>query len=116
MSARHGHRVASRHTTDDAPVTAIWGPGPDLSLAACKGATEPLWDDRLAGETDDQRDARHGRAKAYCARCPELMACLEARRDDSTLPPGVWGGCLVGRGPKRTNTHASPIRVLRRTA
>ena len=90
---------------------------PDLPQAACKGHPKPLWDSQVDGETDGERDDRHRQAKEFCAGCPELMACLRVRRDDPDLPPGIWGGCLVGtpQGAHRTYS-ASPVRVDRRTA
>ena len=89
--------------------------GPSLPRAACRGAPEPLWDDHVPGETSEQREDRHYLARAICARCDELAACLRARRDDPTLPPGIWGGCWVGGGPGRT-VNPSPIRVRREVA
>ena len=90
--------------------------GPSLPQAACRGAPEPLWDDRAPSrrgrqrENAAERDARHDAAREVCRRCPEVAACLRVRRDDPTLPPGIWGGCWVGSGPERT-VNPSPIRV-----
>ena len=78
---------------------------PHLPRAACKGSPEPLWDDRVRGRNGKQRELaadredRHYLARAICGHCPEIQACLRARLDDPTLPPGIWGGCWVGTGP-----------------
>jgi len=95
---------------------------PSLPRAACRGAPEPLWDDKVGGRNGAQRELaadrerRHEMARAICRRCPEVLPCLRVRRDDPTLPPGIWGGCWVG--DERTGRHysPSPIRVERRSA
>jgi len=92
------------------------GAVPHLPRAACRGAPEPLWDDKVGGRNGKQRELaadrerRHEMARAICRRCPEVLACIRVRRDDPTLPPGIWGGCWVGSGPERT-VNPSLIRV-----
>lgn len=88
--------------------------GPSLPRAACRGAPEPLWDDRVDGETPAAQEDRHYLARAICGRCEELVACLRLRRDDPTLPAGIWGGCWVGSDQSR-RVDPSSIRVDRMT-
>lgn len=63
--------------------------------AACRGWPEPLWDDRLPGEPDTERDARHADAIYFCRECPVTTEC-DASRDERD--PGVWAG-KVYHGP-----------------
>ena len=90
---------------------ATWPSCPSLPRAACRGAPEPLWDDWVTSadgvgwERDVDREDRHELARAICGRCPEMVACLRARRDDPTLPPGIWGGCWVGQPPRTSGAH-----------
>lgn len=68
--------------------------GPNLPGAACKGATEPLWDWTTDGETFVQRGLRLERAMAICRTCPVMARCLWTRETDPSLGPGVWGSQL----------------------
>jgi hypothetical protein len=88
--------------------------------AACAGAPEPLWDAQIYGESEQQQQARHTRAKAVCATCPMRDECLATaliRREE-----GVWGGRLMNatrNGPPSRNpqpTLTDDERKARRKA
>jgi hypothetical protein len=70
--------------------------GPNLPLAACKGAPVSLWDATLAGEMSYDRETRHEQAKAICRTCPEMAACLRARLTTPELGEGIYGAQLFG--------------------
>ena len=93
MTAIHAHRVGTQ------PFTRALTPllGPNLPQAACKGATEPLWDFSVEGELPGQRTQRLERGTTICRTCPEREACGTARRNNPHLGAGLYGGGLVGR-------------------
>lgn len=71
-----------------------------LSGAACRGFS-PLFDSTIVGESKEEREARHHRARALCRRCGVRTACTEVARN---LPQGyregVWAGRLLDQ-PKQ---------------
>ena len=86
------HRVSTRLSAH--ALTALLGP--NLRLAACKGATEPLWDFSVEGELPGQRAERLERGTAICRTCPERSACGAARLSNPDLGAGLYGGVLFG--------------------
>jgi WhiB family redox-sensing transcriptional regulator len=66
---------------------------PAVPGAACAGR-QPLWDDHIHGEPDDQREARHHRARAICSRCPALENCRSAAAVLDRFATGIWAGEL----------------------
>ncbi len=77
---------------------AALGPVEGMAGAACRGLA-PLHDFEVDGESSEDREARHDRARAVCARCRVLEVC---RASLDSLPPqtvGVWAGVLLtGKG------------------
>lgn len=61
--------------------------------AACAGNPQPLWDAKVHGESDEQREWRHHQAKAVCRRCPVAFECATAI--DWTWDEGVRAGTLL---------------------
>lgn len=63
--------------------------------AACTARVkEMLWDDRVDGETDGQRDARHAQAQAVCNHdCPVRARCSD--EVNWRIDEGVRGGHLL---------------------
>lgn len=55
-------------------VAALTAALPVLPGAACRGRS-PDWDDRLPGESDPARAARHAAAIDVCHRCPVQVDC-----------------------------------------
>jgi len=81
--------------------------------AAC-GPEEPLWDDRVEGETETQRDVRHGRALAVCNNaCPVREMCGDAV--DPRFDEGVRGGHILPTlWAQHTEQEAELVRLLRK--
>ena len=65
----------------------------ELTLAACKGVREPLWDAIVHGEDEGAQASRHARALAFCRICPVRAACaaeIDLKHDD-----GIRGGIVL---------------------
>ena len=92
MTATPAHRLGTQPSTR--ALTALLGP--NLPQAACKGATEPLWDFSVDGELPCQRAERLERGTAICRTCPEREACRAARLNNPDLGAGLYGGVLFG--------------------
>jgi hypothetical protein len=86
--------------------------------AACATSDLPpgTWDERIAGETADQRQARYTLALSICAQCPVTTQCYERRnegggiRDSVILPdwaPNYMGADYVGIDPWRIVGHGT---------
>lgn len=69
--------------------------GPNLPGAACKGH-DPLFDNRIDKETDQQRDQRHAQAIEICITCPIFDRCKPGPEDE-----GIWAGVLYERKHRR---------------
>jgi len=83
---------------------AALAPADGLTGAACAGRA-PLFDADIDGESSEQRDDRHERARTICRTCSVLNACMSTI---ATLPrrtDGVWAGVLL-TGPTRQATKA----------
>lgn len=93
----HQHADARRGSRALAPAAlAAVLLGPALPGAACRGRA-PEFDVDLPGETDEQREQRHAKARAICARCPARRACAAALDNAPGDVTGVWAGRVVGR-------------------
>lgn len=79
--------------------------GPPLPGAACAGLA-PLHDDRVPGEDDEQREARHHQARTLCARCPALLRCTAELPHLQPHDHGIWAGTL-----RTTPPRARPSRT-----
>lgn len=77
---------------------AALAPAEGMAGAACTGLA-PLHDSDVDGESREDREARHDRARAVCEHCRVLTVC---RASLDSLPPrtvGVWAGVLLtGKG------------------
>lgn len=60
-----------------------------LTDAACAGHA-PLFDAHIDDETDAEREYRHHRARAICARCPVATTCATVATEHQA--PGIWAG------------------------
>lgn len=82
--------------------------------AACLGRKDLLWDDRVEGETDPQRDARHVKAEAVChLSCPVREECGDSV--DPKYDDGVRGGHLLPTlHALHTDEEAELVRLLRK--
>ena len=83
--------------------------------AACaERVQEVLWDDRVDGETDEQRDARHAKGKAVCrTECPVRARC--AAEADWKIDEGIRGGHkLPTLGIQHTGEEEELLRLLQR--
>lgn len=69
--------------------------GPNLPGAACKGH-DPLFDNHVDKETNQQRDIRHAQAIEICLSCPVLDQCKPGPEDE-----GIWRGALYERKHRR---------------
>ncbi|MBB1020016.1 hypothetical protein G6030_01645 [Dietzia sp. E1] len=74
------------------PVSAPW-PGKWVEHARCAGL-QPLHDDALPGEGEEETEARQWRAARVCARCPVRAECLAWRE---ATPVGQRVGVSAGR-------------------
>lgn len=82
--------------------------------AACADrVSELLWDDRVEGETDEQREARHSKGKAVCNRqCTVRAQCSE--EVDWRIDEGIRGGHkLPTHGVQHTAEEAELAKLLR---
>lgn len=59
-----------------------------MKQAACKGLTEFFFPP--AGEREEARLVREGRARSICGACPSVLACRDFARRYHEL--GFWGG------------------------
>lgn len=59
-----------------------------MTQAACKGLTELFFPP--AGEREEARLLREGRARTVCHSCPSMLACRDFARNFHEL--GFWGG------------------------
>lgn len=75
---------------------------------------EQLWDDRVEGETDAQRDARHGRGMAVCnVSCPVREECGDSV--DVKYDEGVRGGHLLpSLHAQHTPEESELLRLLQK--
>jgi hypothetical protein len=69
-------------------------PIPALPDAACRGR-DPMFDDKLPGESAAEQRARWDAALAVCRGCPAQAAC---RKLLDAHPPGRWSGVGVQAG------------------
>lgn len=67
---------------------------PSLPLAACR-ERPGLFDDRLPGETPEQRAERLEAAVTVCRRCPELTVCEQLPMPRGWHSVGVQAGRAV---------------------
>lgn len=114
-----GHRVGTQPPPSRRLPDASQGVvGPSLPDAACAGSSRarvgavehgPLWDWSVYGETTRERAERIELAMAICRDCPELSACLRARREAPELGPGVWGGQVFTPSDGRTCKCGQPL-------
>jgi len=84
-------------TTPVLALLAALGPADGLAGAACTGLA-PLFDLDVDGETEEDREVRHGHARGLCGDCRVLEVC---RASLNTLPPqtvGVWAGVVLTGG------------------
>lgn len=63
---------------------------PRLGMTPCVGRA-PMWDDRVDGETPEERVRRLEAARNVCRRCPVRLAC-DAEAHASPYTEGVWAG------------------------
>jgi hypothetical protein len=86
--------------------------------AACATSEHPpgTWDERIDGETPQQRQARYDLAFSVCNTCPVTAQCYERRtegggiRDSVILPdraPDYIGADYVGLDPWRIVGHGT---------
>ncbi|MFC9549835.1 WhiB family transcriptional regulator [Rhodococcus sp. NPDC056960] len=71
-----------------------------LEGAACRGRA-PLFDDRVDGETDQDRILRHRYAVNICSHCPVIRACQAAADDHHS--EGIWSGRRQLIYPNKSN-------------
>ena len=75
---------------------------------ACAGRA-PAFDLDVAGETGEQRSARHAAAQAVCARCPALPECAAALAELDPSYCGVWAGQVLAPLPRpRARVESTP--------
>ena len=74
------------------PTAAPW-PGDWATLASCAGR-QPLMDEEVHGEDDEEREARYWRAASVCRGCRVLTEC-EAWRQSTPVAQRV--GVSAGR-------------------
>lgn len=82
--------------------------------AACtERVMERLWDDRIDGESDKQRAARHERGKAVCNNeCPVRAKC--SAEADWRIDEGIRGGHLLPTlGSTLSPGEEETLRLLR---
>ncbi len=78
---------------------AALAPAERMAGAACVGLA-PLFDRDVDGETGEDREARHGHARALCGDCGVLEVCRASLDTLPTATVGVWAGRLLD-GRKR---------------
>ena len=78
---------------------AALAPAEGMAGAACTGLA-PLHDLDVDGETEEDREARHGHARALCGDCRVLEVCRASLDSLPTATVGVWAGRLLD-GRKR---------------
>ncbi|MCT2140469.1 WhiB family transcriptional regulator [Dietzia cinnamea] len=74
------------------PASAPW-PGDWAARAACVGH-QPLHDDEIHGEDDEEREARYHRAAGVCRRCVVFAECAAWRE---STPVAHRVGVSAGR-------------------
>jgi len=76
----------------------VWAPadllGPDLPCASCAGQA-PMFDDVVAGESLEGREARLACAVRVCGRCPVFTECRALLAELPRGAAGVWGGVVI---------------------
>jgi hypothetical protein len=77
-----------------AALLARYGPLPDLPDAACRGR-DPMFDDKLPGESAEAQRARWDAALAVCRGCPAQARCRDLLDAPGARWPGV--GVMAGR-------------------
>lgn len=65
-------------------------PMPRLGNTPCAGRA-PMWDDRVEGESSDDRIERLTAARNICRRCPVRLGC-DAEAQASPYTEGMWAG------------------------
>ncbi len=74
--------------------------GPSLPGASCTGMA-PHFDDVVAGESLEDREARLAGAVRVCGRCPVFAGCRALLAELPAAATGVWAGVVIEDGRAR---------------